>query len=228
MIATGWDAYRRLDWTDIASRMRSPVIFDGRQVVSGKPPPRRDDAARNRSAHRKGQRVMATIEDQRRASAVTLCFQGSSDVIFTETRLKGAFIVDAERRADERGFFARIFCQKEFEELGLEPNVAQANMASSVKRGTLRGMHFQYPPATEAKLVRCMHGAVLDVIVDLRPESETYLQHVAVELSSREPASALRSRPLRSRLPDIARRHRHSLSGKRLLRAERRKRSSIR
>jgi dTDP-4-dehydrorhamnose 3,5-epimerase len=105
-------------------------------------------------------------------------------VIFAETRLKGSFIVDPERREDERGFFARVFCQKEFTELGLEPNVAQANVASSVKRGTLRGMHFQYPPATEAKLVRCLHGAVLDVIVDLRPESATYLQHVAVELDS--------------------------------------------
>ena len=88
-------------------------------------------------------------------------------MIFTETKLKGAFIVDAERRGDERGFFARVFCQKEFKELGLEPNVAQTNAAVSVKRGTLRGMHFQYPPAIEAKLVRCMHGAMLDVIVDL-------------------------------------------------------------
>ena len=106
------------------------------------------------------------------------------DVIFTETRLKGSFIVDLERREDERGFFARVFCQKEFAELGLESNVAQANAAVNIKRGTLRGMHFQYPPAIEAKLVRCTHGAILDVIVDLRPESETYLQHVAVELSS--------------------------------------------
>ena len=105
-------------------------------------------------------------------------------MIFTETRLKGAFIVDAERRGDERGFFARVFCQKEFGELGLESNVAQTNVAVSVKRGTLRGMHFQYPPAVEAKLVRCIHGAIVDVIVDLRPESPTYLQHVAVELSS--------------------------------------------
>lgn len=105
-------------------------------------------------------------------------------MIFTETKLRGAFIVDAERRGDERGFFARVFCQKEFRELGLEPDVAQTNTAVSVKRGTLRGMHFQYPPATEAKLVRCTHGAILDVIVDLRPESPTYLQHVAVELSS--------------------------------------------
>jgi dTDP-4-dehydrorhamnose 3,5-epimerase len=103
-------------------------------------------------------------------------------VIFTETKLKGAFIVDAERRGDERGFFARVFCQREFEELGLEGNVAQTNVGVSAKRGTLRGMHFQYPQATEAKLVRCMHGAILDVIVDLRPESPTYLEHVAIEL----------------------------------------------
>jgi dTDP-4-dehydrorhamnose 3,5-epimerase len=105
-------------------------------------------------------------------------------VIFTETKLKGSFIVDPERRVDERGFFARIFCQKEFMALGLESTFVQANTALSVKRGTLRGMHFQYPPAIEAKLVRCLHGSVLDVIVDLRPESATYLQHVAVELSS--------------------------------------------
>ena len=113
-------------------------------------------------------------------------------------------------------------------ELGLETNVAQANMALSVKRGTLRGMHFQYPPATEAKLVRCLHGAVIDVIVDLRPESATYLQHVAVELSSDLAARALRSRPLRAWLPDIAGRNGHSLSGKCLLRAECRKWSPIR
>lgn len=105
-------------------------------------------------------------------------------MIFTETRLKGSFIVDLERREDERGFFARLFCQKEFAQLGLESGVAQANAAVNIKRGTLRGMHFQYPPVIEAKLVRCMHGAILDVVVDLRPESETYLEHVAVELSS--------------------------------------------
>ena len=103
---------------------------------------------------------------------------------FIETKLKGAFIVDAEPRGDERGFFARVFCQREFEEWGLETNVAQTNVGVSVKRGTLRGMHFQYPPAIEAKVMRCTHGAILDVIVDLRPESPTYLEHVAVELSS--------------------------------------------
>jgi dTDP-4-dehydrorhamnose 3,5-epimerase len=105
-------------------------------------------------------------------------------MIFSETKLKGAYIIDAERRGDERGFFARVFCQKEFEALGLEANVAQTNVGVSVKRGTLMGMHFQYPPAIEAKLVRCMHGAMLAVIVDLRPESPTFLEHVAVELTS--------------------------------------------
>ncbi len=104
-------------------------------------------------------------------------------MIFTETRLKGAFIVDAERRSDDRGYFARVFCQKEFEQLGLDGSVAQTNVGVSVRRGTLRGMHFQYASAIEAKLMRCMHGSILDVIVDLRPESPTYLEHVAVELS---------------------------------------------
>jgi dTDP-4-dehydrorhamnose 3,5-epimerase len=107
-------------------------------------------------------------------------------VIFAETTLKGAFIVDLERRADDRGFFARAFCQKEFEAHGLEPVVAQANIGYSIRRGTVRGMHFQFPPHAEAKLVRATRGAVLDVIVDLRPESATYLRHEAVRLSADE------------------------------------------
>ena len=104
-------------------------------------------------------------------------------MIFTETKLKGAFVIDLERRADERGFFARTFCQHEFRDHGLKPIIAQANVASNHKKGTLRGMHFQYPPMAETKLVRCTRGAILDIIVDLRPESPTYLQHVAVELT---------------------------------------------
>ena len=104
-------------------------------------------------------------------------------MIFTETKLKGAFIIDIDRREDERGFFARAFCQKEFEAHGLNPTIAQANIASNIRKGTLRGMHFQFPPAAETKLVRCTRGAILDVIVDLRPESPTYLEHVAVELN---------------------------------------------
>ena len=104
-------------------------------------------------------------------------------MIFIEIKLKGAFIIDLERREDSRGFFARAFCQKEFAARGLKPIIAQANLANNYKAGTVRGMHFQYPPAAETKLVRCTRGAILDIIVDLRPESETYLHHVAVELN---------------------------------------------
>src|SRR4249919_3472447 len=105
-------------------------------------------------------------------------------MLFTETTLLGAFVIDLERIEDDRGYFARAFCQHEFEAHGLNPVIAQGNVAFNVRRGTLRGMHFQFPPAAESKLVRCTRGAILDAIVDLRPESETYLQHVAVELSA--------------------------------------------
>jgi dTDP-4-dehydrorhamnose 3,5-epimerase len=104
-------------------------------------------------------------------------------MVFTETKLKGAFLIDLERREDSRGFFARAFCQKEFAAHGLKPTIAQANVAFNIKHGTLRGMHFQFPPAAETKLVRCTRGAILDIIVDLRPESPTYLQHISVELN---------------------------------------------
>src|SRR3989441_8815327 len=105
-------------------------------------------------------------------------------MIFVETKLKGAFILDVDRREDNRGFFARVFCQREFAEHGLKPLIAQANIAFNKKKGTLRGMHFQFPPAAETKLVRCTRGAILDIIVDLRTESPTYLHHVAVELTA--------------------------------------------
>jgi dTDP-4-dehydrorhamnose 3,5-epimerase len=101
-------------------------------------------------------------------------------MLFRETKLRGAWILDLERREDERGFFARGFCQREFEEHGLKPVIAQANVAFNRYKGTVRGMHFQFPP--ETKLVRCTRGAILDIIVDLRPESPTYLQYVEVEL----------------------------------------------
>jgi dTDP-4-dehydrorhamnose 3,5-epimerase len=104
-------------------------------------------------------------------------------MIFTETKLKGAFILDLERREDERGFFARAFCQHEFEHHRLKPVIAQSNVAFNKVKGTLRGMHFQFPPSAETKLVRATRGAILDIIVDLRPESPTYLEHIGVELS---------------------------------------------
>lgn len=104
-------------------------------------------------------------------------------MIFTETALGGAFIIDLEPRADSRGFFARAFCQEEFRARGLKPVIAQASVAFNHKRGTLRGMHFQFPPSAETKVVRTTRGGILDIIVDLRPESATYLRHVAVELT---------------------------------------------
>jgi dTDP-4-dehydrorhamnose 3,5-epimerase len=104
-------------------------------------------------------------------------------MIFAKTALPGAYVIELEVRPDSRGFFARAFCQKEFEAHGLKPVIAQANVAFNHKKGTLRGMHFQFPPTAETKVVRCTRGAILDIIVDLRPESPTYLQHIAVELS---------------------------------------------
>jgi dTDP-4-dehydrorhamnose 3,5-epimerase len=103
---------------------------------------------------------------------------------FTPTRLSGAFILDPERREDARGHFARTFCRREFEAHGLKPDIAQANVAWNARKGTLRGMHYQVAPAAETKLVRCTRGALWDVIVDLRPESPTFLEHVGVELSA--------------------------------------------
>jgi dTDP-4-dehydrorhamnose 3,5-epimerase len=105
-------------------------------------------------------------------------------MLFTETKLKGAFILDLELREDSRGAFARTFCQKEFEEHGLKPSVAQCNLSFNHKAGTLRGMHYQVPPAAETKLIRCTKGAIYDVIIDLRPDSPTYMQHIGVELTA--------------------------------------------
>jgi dTDP-4-dehydrorhamnose 3,5-epimerase len=103
-------------------------------------------------------------------------------LIFTETKLRGAFILDVKKLEDERGFFGRTFCQKEFEEHGMNPNVVQANVSYNKIKGTLRGMHFQAHPYEETKLVRCVRGAIYDVIIDLRKDSPTYTQWIGVEL----------------------------------------------
>ena len=100
------------------------------------------------------------------------------------TPLQGAAVLDLERKEDDRGFFARTFDRKEFADAWLEPLVEQCNLSFNHKAGTLRGMHFQVAPATEAKLVRCTAGAIVDVIVDVRPDSATYLQHYAIELTA--------------------------------------------
>lgn len=105
-------------------------------------------------------------------------------MIFTETPLKGAFVVDPDPRGDDRGFFARAFCAQEFEAHGLKPVVVQANTSFNHKAGTIRGLHYQTPPAAEAKFMRCISGAIYDVIVDIRPDSPTFRQHFGVELSA--------------------------------------------
>jgi dTDP-4-dehydrorhamnose 3,5-epimerase len=105
-------------------------------------------------------------------------------MIFTETKLKGAFIIEPEKIDDERGFFARTWDQKKFEELGLDPRLVQCNISFNKKSGTIRGMHYQISPYEEAKLVRCTKGRVFEVMIDLRPKSETFRRWESVELSS--------------------------------------------
>ncbi|MBD2580495.1 dTDP-4-dehydrorhamnose 3,5-epimerase [Oscillatoria sp. FACHB-1406] len=103
---------------------------------------------------------------------------------FTKTAIEGAFIIELELHEDARGFFARTFCVKEFEAQGAIANFVQCNISSNWRKGTLRGMHYQVFPSQETKLVRCTRGAIYDVIVDLRSHSTTYLERVAVELTS--------------------------------------------
>lgn len=102
---------------------------------------------------------------------------------FSKTHLSGAFVLEPDRKIDERGFFVRTYCARELEAQGIRFVVAQSNLSFNRRAGTVRGMHLQAPPVAESKLVRCSRGAMYDVIVDLRPASPTYLQHVALELS---------------------------------------------
>ena len=104
-------------------------------------------------------------------------------MIFKETKLKGAYVIEINPLEDERGFFARSFCAKEFKEHGLNQNIAQCNISYNGKKGTLRGMHYQAAPHEEAKLVRCTMGAIYDVIIDLRPDSATFKKWIGVELT---------------------------------------------
>lgn len=105
-------------------------------------------------------------------------------MIFTETKLKGAFVIEPEKLEDERGFFARTFCRKEFEAHEFNPNLVQCNISFNKRESTIRGMHYQVKPYEETKLVSCVGGAIYDVIIDLRPNSPTYCQWLAVELSA--------------------------------------------
>lgn len=105
---------------------------------------------------------------------------------FLETPLPGAFVIELERHSDGRGYFTRTWCRKEFETHGLAGDFPQANLSLSEEAGTIRGMHYQEPPYTEAKLVRCLRGALHDVIIDLRPESTTFGRHYGVDLSEED------------------------------------------
>ncbi len=104
---------------------------------------------------------------------------------FVPTRLSGVYIIEVEPHQDKRGFFARTYCAREFTEQGLAAKFVQCSISMNQIRGTLRGLHYQQAPARESKLVRCTSGAIYDVVVDVRPESPTYLQHLGVELSAR-------------------------------------------
>ncbi len=105
-------------------------------------------------------------------------------MIFTDTQLQGAFVIEPEQVEDERGFFARAWCQREFEARGLNPRLVQCSISSNKKKGTLRGMHYQVKPHQEAKLVRCTMGAIYDVIIDIRPDSPTFKRWLALELTA--------------------------------------------
>ena len=104
-------------------------------------------------------------------------------MIFTETKLKGAFEIEIKKLEDERGFFGRSWCAHEMEDHGLKTNICQVNTSFSKMKGTLRGMHYQLDPYQETKLIRCTRGKILDVIIDLRKDSPTYKEWIAVELS---------------------------------------------
>lgn len=106
-------------------------------------------------------------------------------MIFTESPLPGAFVIDLEPHEDERGFFARAWCQDEFQRKGLDTRIVQCNISSTTSKGTLRGMHYQAEPYPEAKVVRCIKGAIYDVIIDLRPEKETFKRWFSVELTAK-------------------------------------------
>lgn len=105
-------------------------------------------------------------------------------MIFNETPLKGAYVIDLDKRGDDRGFFARAFCVREFAEHGLTTRIVQANNSLSAQKGTLRGMHYQLAPKAETKIVRCVRGAFLDVVLDLRQGSPTFGQSFGAELSA--------------------------------------------
>ena len=132
-------------------------------------------------------------------------------MIFTATELAGAFVVELQKLADERGFFARAWCRREFEAHGLETNLVQCNISHNTRRGTLRGMHFQAPPFEEAKLVRCMRGALFDVILDLRPKFDHIFEVDIGRALGCQLQDAVRSARLCAWISNLGGRHRSIL-----------------
>ncbi len=138
---------------------------------------------------------------------------------FNETPLKGAYTIELEKFGDDRGFFARFFCKKEYEALGLDNEIVQINNSLSKDKGTLRGLHYQLAPKSETKIVRCVKGALYDVILDLREGSETFGKWFAAELTPEKQDNDARSERIRPWFPDAYRGYRSSLPGDRILRA---------
>lgn len=103
---------------------------------------------------------------------------------FTKLELRGAYLIELEKRGDHRGFFARLWCQNEFEDHGLVPYIAQANISFTKLKGTIRGLHFQDEPFAETKYVRCVKGALYDVIIDIQPDSPTFMRWYSIELTA--------------------------------------------
>ena len=146
---------------------------------------------------------------------------------FHPAPLRGAYTIELEKRGDDRGFFARFFCQREFEAAGIPMPIVQINNSLSAKAGTLRGMHYQLPPAAEIKVVRCIRGALYDVIVDLRPDSPTFGKWFGAELTADNRLMMYAPQGLRSRFHHADRRYRGVLSDERVLRSAGRARDSL-
>jgi dTDP-4-dehydrorhamnose 3,5-epimerase len=122
-------------------------------------------------------------------SLLTVHCSRLTDMIFVETKLKGAYVIDLQKMEDERGFFARSWCQREFNAQGLNRNLVQCNISFNARKGTMRGMHYQEKPYEEAKLVRCTMGSIYDIIVDLRPDSRTFKDFIGVLLTAENRSS---------------------------------------
>ena len=136
---------------------------------------------------------------------------------FNKTPLEGAYLIELEKRGDDRGFFARFFCENEFAAAGLETRFVQINNSLTAAKGTLRGLHYQLPPAAEVKVVRAIKGALWDVIVDLRAGSPTYLKWFGAELQRGQPLDDVCAARVRTRVCHADRQCRGALSRQRLL-----------